>query len=1028
MKSLLFSGRRIFLTAAALIFTALASIVHAQSTGDFSISIIDPGNHSTYTAGAEIDFNALVNDPLGSVEYVSFRASPLPTGLVIELGTATNGVPDNPPNMTYSFVWSNALYGKDWLISAVAVSADGTEASSKPIEISVIADTSFSVAITSPTNGATFPEPTNISLIAAISATNDTITNVDFFDGANRLGSGVVIDAGPAGNIYMFDWSNQPVGYHSITATAADTNGATITSEAVNITVDSDTNSPAVVTITQPTNGSTYLAPADILISAAVNDPNAATDIASVVFSAAPAGGGVHTPFIIILGTVTNFIAIDPPVRFYKYEWSNALVGAWSIEATAVNSNGTAIGSDSAQVTVRGNSSLFVDIASPTNGAVFPGPTNIQLIAGVVTTNDAAVSVEFFDGATSIGVVSNWVVVDPPGSPGLPPASHAYFFDWTNDSPGTHSLTALATDTNGNTISSSPVTITIGTETNPPPTVQFTQPTNGANFVAPANIQFIVSVYNPTGDVGAVNFTATQAGDLLPPILLLGTVSNFTSLDPPTRVYTFTWSNALLGTWNVQASASTSDGTLIGSDKVQINVQRNSSLFVDIANPTNGETISGPTNIELIAGVRVSNGFPVTVEFFDNGESIGVVSNGAVVDPPGSPGLPPGSLAYLFNWTIQTIGSHILTAVASDANESSVASDTVSFFVNNPAFPPVPVRITSPPDKSAFRSPVNVTMLAYVEAPPLHSVTVEFFAGTNALGSGKKFQSGPISFGNPPTGPSGPLLSNVFALTWTNPPPGDYPLTALATVLGGSLSTSAPVNITILPPPPSPSNAPDVVSIVATDPIAVAGTNCWTWLGGPLSWSNWQSPTSILTRITNCGPNDATFSVFRRGNTNNDLVVNYTIGGTATNGADYLALPGSVTIPAGQAEADITLVPIYAASNFSSTVILTLEIPTNQPPPYQLGFPRNAEALIIDNVGPRAASGGALLPDRSFHLSLNGPDGAWFHIDYSTDLVNWTPICTNQVVNGSIDFVDPDASASGERIYRTVPLSGPPQN
>ncbi len=329
-----------------------------------------------------------------------------------------------------------------------------------------------------------------------------------------------------------------------------------------------------------------------------------------------------------------------------------------------------------------------------------------------MTTNDPAVSVEFFDGVTPIGIVSNWAVVDPPGSPGLPPASHAYFFDWTNDSPGTHTLTALATDTNGNTISSSPVTITIGSETNPPPTVQFTQPTNGANFVAPANIQFAVSIYNPPGNVGVVTFTATQVGDSLPPILLLGTVSNFTSLDPPTRVYTFTWSNALLGIWNVRASASTSDGSLIGSDKVQITVQRSSSLLVDIANPTNDEIFPGPTNIQLIADVRASNDYPVTVEFFDNGNPIGVVSNGVVVDPPGSPGLPPGSLAYFFDWTNQTVGTHVLTAVASDTNGYSVTSDSVSIFIKNPTNPPVTVRITSPPNMSAFRSPVNVTLLA----------------------------------------------------------------------------------------------------------------------------------------------------------------------------------------------------------------------------------------------------------------------------------------------------------------------------
>jgi hypothetical protein len=90
---------------------------------------------------------------------------------------------------------------------------------------------------------------------------------------------------------------------------------------------------------------------------------------------------------------------------------------------------------------------------------------------------------------------------------------------------------------------------------------------------------------------------------------------------------------------------------------------------------------------------------------------------------------------------------------------------------------------------------------------------------------------------------------------------------------------------------------------------------------------------------------------------------------------------------------------------------------------YVLGFPRSAAALILDRGAPHWGEG--MLSDNTFHLSSGGPDGAWFHIDYSTDLVNWTTICTNQVVNGSIDFVDPDAASSPSRFYRTVPDQGP---
>jgi hypothetical protein len=43
-------------------------------------------------------------------------------------------------------------------------------------------------------------------------------------------------------------------------------------------------------------------------------------------------------------------------------------------------------------------------------------------------------------------------------------------------------------------------------------------------------------------------------------------------------------------------------------------------------------------------------------------------------------------------------------------------------------------------------------------------------------------------------------------------------------------------------------------------------------------------------------------------------------------------------------------------------------------------------------------------------------------------MANWTPVCTNQVINGSIDFVDPDAAGNPSRFYRAVPLTNPPSN
>ena len=339
-----------------------------------------------------------------------------------------------------------------------------------------------------------------------------------------------------------------------------------------------------------------------------------------------------------------------------------------------------------------------------------------------------------------------------------------------------------------------------------------------------------------------------------------------------------------------------------------------------------------------------------------------------------------------------------------------------------------PVRITSPANHATFYAPVDIPIFAYARLPSLgylaptaNSVTnVEFFANAIDLGSGVN-----LSATNRPillykATPSLSLLSSLYCFVWTNAPVGSFALTAVATSSSGLSRTSAPVNITILATATN-TNPTDIVSIDAIDPIAIAGTNAYVWRGvtnATPTWTNWSG--AAFQWFTNWGPKNAIFAVKRLGDASSDLTVNYSIGGTASNGVDYAALPGFVTVPAGSAYALIPIVPIdTGASNVSKTVVLTLTPSTNTPPDYIVGFPPRAAALILENwLRPPSA----VLADGSFHVTATGPDGAWFYVQYSTDLVNWLPVCTNQVFQGSIDFVDPNAPNSASRFYRAVPI------
>ena len=68
--------------------------------------------------------------------------------------------------------------------------------------------------------------------------------------------------------------------------------------------------------------------------------------------------------------------------------------------------------------------------------------------------------------------------------------------------------------------------------------------------------------------------------------------------------------------------------------------------------------------------------------------------------------------------------------------------------------------------------------------------------------------------------------------------------------------------------------------------------------------------TATDATATEAGTTTGTLTVTRTGSTDADLVVPYTVGGTATADQDYAALSGTLTIPTGSATATITVTPI----------------------------------------------------------------------------------------------------------------------
>ena len=448
-----------------------------------------------------------------------------------------------------------------------------------------------------------------------------------------------------------------------------------------------------------------------------------------------------------------------------------------------------------------------------------------------------------------------------------------------------------------------------------------------------------------------------------------------------------------------------------------------------ILSPANGAVYYTPVNISLLAQASAFDGTVTNVEFFAGTNDLGR-GLPVVLDPPGVGGVT--GLVYLLDWLKVATNHYLLTAVATDSAGASTTSAPVKIAVlpgPPPANLPPVVRMIAPPDGSVFRAPVNIPLYAYGADPDGTVTNVEFFAGTNSLGPGHVVTAAPPLL---PPGPIQPPIlivvpTNYWGLIWSNAPLGtNIVLTAQAIDNGGATTVSAPVAISVLPSPPPATNWPPVVNIIATDPIAIEGTNDFVWSGETNSTPTWAAwPMAVCRYFTNYGPKTATFTVSRRGETNDELTVAYSIGGTASNGVDYVAVPGFVTIPSGGRSALVTIMPIDdGPPDITKTVTLTLTPSTNAPPDYKVGYPSRAAAVIFDSSGLMPVT--SLLPDKSFQLVMPGPNAAWFGIEYSTNLANWTAVCTNQVINGSINFVDPDAQSNQARYYRAMPLTNPP--
>ena len=278
------------------------------------------------------------------------------------------------------------------------------------------------VGLTAPTDGSTVSGTVSVSA----DASDDTaVTSVQFKLDGNNLGPADTTSP------YSISWDTTTAsnGSHTLTAVATDTNGQTTTLAARTVTVNNTvSNPPPTVALTAPTDGSTVSG--TVSVSADASDDTGVTSVQFKLDGNNLGPADTTSPYSISWDTTT------------------ASNGSRTLTAVATDTNGQTTTLAARTVTVSNtvaNPPPTVALTAPTDGSTNPGTVSVSADASDDT---GVTSVQFKLDGNNLGPADT-----------TSPCSISW--DTTTASNGSHTLTAVATDSNGQTTTSTARTVTV---------------------------------------------------------------------------------------------------------------------------------------------------------------------------------------------------------------------------------------------------------------------------------------------------------------------------------------------------------------------------------------------------------------------------------------------------------------------------------------------------------------------------------------------------------------------------------------
>jgi RHS repeat-associated protein len=557
-----------------------------------TVSMTSPTSGATGTAPASTTLTATATPYTGyTVSSVQFYQG------ATAVGPALTSSP-------YTYSWTNIPQGS-YSIAAKATDSQGIVTSSSPVTYTVT-NPQPTVAIGAPATGTTIASGKTVTLSANATAAIGTVSSVQFYDGSALLGSGTA-----SGSTYSYTWITSGTGTHTVTAKVTDSYSDTTTSSAITINVVTDGG--PTVTMTSPTSGGSGTAPASVILTATAA-PVSGDNIASLQFYEN--------------GTAVGPLLTSAP---YTYTWTGVGQGSYSLTAKATDNLGVT-GTSAVDGYTVNNPPPSVNITSPTSGTTVASSQSVTLTATATAAIGTVSSVQFYDGSTLLGSGTG--------------SGSTYTYSWSGGAVGSHSITAKATDSYGDTTASAVVNVTIVTDGGPSVSVSSNTPSS----TAPGSFSLTATAVPVSGEsIAKVQFMV-GASALGPPIT--------------SAPYTYAWTNVAGGAYSVTAIATDNLGISTTSSPVSLNVD---ILGAAITSPANNSSAALGQPITLTASASASDESVASVQFYDGSTLLGAGTGGGGI--------------YTYNWTGAALGTHNLTVKVTDTTGDPLTSAVVAINV-----------------------------------------------------------------------------------------------------------------------------------------------------------------------------------------------------------------------------------------------------------------------------------------------------------------------------------------------------------